>query len=342
MWLLEPETALQLALQIFVFSLLTGIMLGIVATQVPVYVAVFMAMVLGGITLPVARNEVMRDRSYVVSVLVILVCNVAATCAAMAGAWFVFGRDFGGADWTAAFSAALFMNMVYIGLALERRRASEANRMAVENHMRLLQSQINPHFLSNTLANVSALIDSNPPAAQELLRELVSFLSDLVHYARHDTITLADALDSLETHLGIHRTRMGKRLVWSVDVSDDLHWQPLPPLMVLPLVENAVVHGVNALAEGGWVKLAASADKAAGRWTLSLYNSGMRNPASSAPGHGVAIANIRERLRLRYGSKASLELFWVDDQTHCARLTLPYVENARAAGNTSTRIRPHG
>lgn len=339
--LLEPGTKLQLAVQVCVFSFVTGLMLGLVATQVSLGVAIFIAMILGAITLPIAHWMVKRQISYYWGVLILLGDSIVATVLALAAAWLVFGYNIDGTDVYAAFSATLFMNMVYLGFALERRRAVEMERLVAESQMRLLQTQINPHFLSNTLANVSALIDSDPPGAQNLLHELVSFMSDLVYYSRQETITLADALDSLETHMQIHRMRLGDRLAWSVDVPAELHWQPLLPLIVLPLMENAVVHGVNTVAGKGWIKFSARADAAARRWWFAVTNSGSRDFFEKSHGHGIAINNIHERLRMRYGTSARLELFWMDDSTYCARVTLPLVDNPRDSGVTTTRVRPH-
>lgn len=321
--LLDPETTLQLVAQILVFSLVTGITLGFVAMQVPFITAVFMALLLGITTLPVLRRLVLRDGNYYRRVAIMLLTVTLAATIVMELSDAVFAREYTHANWLAAWSAALFMNIVYVGLYLEHERARRNALAAEQNRMRMLQAQLNPHFVSNTLANVSALIDNDPPAAQNLLREFISFANDLVVFSRHESVVFADTLDTVETYLHIERIRIGPRLSWEIDVPDGLRWMHTIPMVTLPLVENAITHGVNRVSGPGWVKLSAHIDDALDTWVLTVANNSDRAADKKHRGHGIAIENIRERLRLKFGSAASLELYWADDHTHCARLRMP-------------------
>jgi signal transduction histidine kinase len=203
-------------------------------------------------------------------------------------------------------------------------RQIEAEKRATEAQLRLLQGQIEPHFLFNTLANVLALIDHDTPRARQMLQAFTEYLRSSLATMRTGDGTLAQELDLSENYLRLLATRMEDRLRFSIEADALARSQPLPPLLLQPLVENAVHHGLEPTIDGGQVTIRARVQ--GGRLVLEVQDDGRgidappRHPARA--GAGLALANIRQRLLARYGSAASLDLTAAHPGT-LARITLP-------------------
>ncbi len=209
-----------------------------------------------------------------------------------------------------------------------RARELQAEKRATEAQLRLLQAQIEPHFLFNTLANVAALIDHEPAKAKSTLGAFTDYLRASLGQMRRDEVTLADELALAEAYLRVQGARMEDRLRYTVQADAQARRAPLLPLLLQPLVENAVLHGVEPALDGGQVRISARTegpvlvvevqDDGAGP------EAGARRPHGARPGggNGVALANIRERLLQRYGSAATLEVQPANPGT-LARLRLP-------------------
>ncbi|EIP96435.1 Histidine kinase [Opitutaceae bacterium TAV1] len=333
---LDPRSRGEIALQCVGYSTVTGAMLGLVDPGTPVWVMVALANVIGALCMVNVRCAVLRVRGFFAQAGLLAAGAAAGGVAALALLSFCPGLALDRASVLATTGASLFLNVMYVGLVLERRRAAEAQRVAEVARIRLLQAQIGPHFLSNTLANVAALLEHSPSAARDLMRELIDYLEGVLVHTRQEEVTLADELDTVESFLEIQRIRMGaERLRMEVDVPVWLRWQPVMPLLLLPLVENAVRHGVERRRGAGVVRLRADAVEEAGRWWVEVVDE-VDGAATTVPeagvnaaaeegcpgGHGMALGNIRERLRMRYGSAAALELRNRNGQM-AARLTLP-------------------
>ena len=140
-----------------------------------------------------------------------------------------------------------------IEVEVEKRQLikSESEKREIESHLKMLQAQIEPHFLFNTLANVGSLIDSDPVLAKKLLERLNDWLRVALVRARSDNATLGDELDMLENYLQILKIRFGKRLHWRIDVPEEARLSVFPPMLLQPLVENAVRHGIEPKMGGG-------------------------------------------------------------------------------------------
>jgi hypothetical protein len=206
-------------------------------------------------------------------------------------------------------------------------RQIDAERRATESQLRLLQAQIEPHFLFNTLANVQSLMDHDLPKARQLLASFTDYLRASLGALRSDDSTVAHELALARSYLELLQIRMEDRLRFSINSDDDASAQPLPPLLLQPLVENAVVHGLEPSIEGGSVQLHARVHN--GQLVLDVCDDGRgldAPPRAGArhrtPGHGLALANIRQRLLTRYGSAATLEVLPGQPGT-LARITLP-------------------
>src|SRR5262249_29175260 len=141
-----------------------------------------------------------------------------------------------------------------------------------EARLQVLQAQIEPHFLFNTLANVRRLYQTEPVAAESMLQNLMRYLAVALPQMRAVASTLGREAALTEAYLNIHRTRMGRRLTFEIEIPESLLHAPVPPMMLLTLAENAIKHGLNPLPEGGFVRISANADD--GRLRLQVADSG--------------------------------------------------------------------
>ena len=185
----------------------------------------------------------------------------------------------------------------------ERLMASEAG--AAEARLKLLQAQIEPHFLFNTLANLQALIGVDPARAQEMLRHLDGYLRATLATTRNDRGTLAGEFALLKSYLEILAIRMGPRLAYELDLPGELAQATLPPMLLQPLVENAIRHGLEPKVDGGKVRV--SAREEARQLILLVEDTGRGLCNSNTAGTGVGLAHVRQRLAAVYGGAASIE-----------------------------------
>jgi two-component sensor histidine kinase len=203
---------------------------------------------------------------------------------------------------------SLLMAFLFHSFFSSRSRRIEAERRATEAQLRLLQGQIEPHFLFNTLANVVSLIDTDAARAKQMLESFTDYLRSSLGALRHDASTLGAELDLARTYLELLKVRMEDRLRFTIDVDPALRETPLPPLLLQPLVENAIHHGLEPKVDGGSITVSA---RAAGRvMTLEVRDDGLglAAPARRRRGAGMALANLRERLAAQYGDGATLDL----------------------------------
>jgi len=187
-----------------------------------------------------------------------------------------------------------------------RERLAHSERVAAETHLKLLQAQIEPHFLFNTLANLQALIGSDPARAQAMLGHLDGYLRATLASTRTDSCTLAEEFALLRGYLEILAIRMGRRLAYALELPDALARARLPPMLLQPLVENAIKHGLEPKIDGGTLRVAASA--AGGQLVLTVEDSGLGFGAASTSGTGVGLAHVQERLAAVYGAAAAAEI----------------------------------
>lgn len=201
-------------------------------------------------------------------------------------------------------------------------RQSELSRQLAESRLRLLQTQVEPHFLFNTLGSAQQLAERNAPDAARLIADLIRFLRAATPALRDESATLAQEAALADAYLSIMRRRLGERLAYRVEVPPALAGLELPPGMLITLVENAIKHGIEPLAAGGEIRVGAEIDPARNdRWCLTVADTGAG--LASAPGQGIGLANIRERLALHYAGGAELVLEENQPRGFVARLVLP-------------------
>lgn len=214
-------------------------------------------------------------------------------------------------------------------VAEQQSRARETERELALSRLQLLQSQIEPHFLFNTLANVQGLIDPNPDAAKRMIGELTTMLRVSLSRTRQSHTRLDEELALAEAYLSIQSLRTGGRLSYSVTSDPDWADFSLPPLLVQPLVENAVVHGLETKSEGGQVSVQVEAQP--GQLRILVLDTGLGlGQAPPSRGQGVGLRNVRERLALLYGDSARLTLEARPEGGTRACLTLPVTEEDAA------------
>ena len=186
-----------------------------------------------------------------------------------------------------------------------RERLAESERGAAEARLKLLQAQIEPHFLFNTLANLQALIAVDPARAQDMLRHLDSYLRATLASTRHEWDTVAEEFARLKGYLEILAIRMGERLAYELDMPPALAGAKLPPMLLQPLVENAIRHGLEPKVEGGHVRVSAREEDK--QLVLVIEDTGLGFGSSQTTGTGVGLAHVKERLAAVYGAAASME-----------------------------------
>lgn len=182
-----------------------------------------------------------------------------------------------------------------------QRRGLQVQVLAREAELRSLRAQIDPHFLFNSLHSISALTTSDPQAARRMCLLLAEFLRDSLALGTAERIAMARELALVERFLAIERVRFGDRL--SVDVSaGDAGACLIPPLLLQPIVENAVTHGIAHLLDGGTIKIAA--ERSGGTLRIRVENPCDPDRPRGARGAGVGLANVRARLQALHGGDA--------------------------------------
>jgi two-component sensor histidine kinase len=186
--------------------------------------------------------------------------------------------------------------------ALER---SELERKALDARFRLLQAQVEPHFLFNTLANVQALVDAGAPQASEVLRSLIAYLRAAVPRLHESATTLDQELQLVRAYLDVMHMRMPDRLKFQIHRDEGMADLQCPPMTLLTLVENAVRHGIDPSEMGGSIEI--EARLLAGRCCLRVTDTGVGMQPMSH-GLGTGLAALRERLQLAFGGDMQLSL----------------------------------
>jgi LytS/YehU family sensor histidine kinase len=194
----------------------------------------------------------------------------------------------------------------------------------LEAKLQLMQAQVEPHFLFNTLANVQHLVETDPPAASRMLESLIQYLRAALPQMRENSTTLRRELEMARAFLEIHRIRMGSRLEFAIEVPSWLQDAPFPPMMLLSLVENALKHGVDPCCESCTVTIRAA--HAGNRLTVSVADTG--EGIVPKKGGGVGLANIRERLKALHGHEARLVLEENSPRGVVASIEVPLPDSA--------------
>ena len=195
------------------------------------------------------------------------------------------------------------------------------DKALAEAELRVLQAQMEPHFLFNTLSNVISLIQTDPDRAARLLEQLTLVLRATLNRTRAPDTTLGDELELVSAYLEIQAQRMDGRLQHSVSASPRIVGLRLSPLLVQPLVENAILHGIEPSIEGGTVLV--TAEKVGNEVEIKVQDDGVGLDSSDSGAAGECISNIRERLRGAYGENGTLALTESSGGGVCVLIRIP-------------------
>ena len=226
--------------------------------------------------------------------------------------------------------------------ATETAEAESLKRQVVEARMAAMQAQVEPHFLFNTLASIDHLIETDPPRASTMQKNLIALLRASMPTMREasgktdgkgDSGSVRDLgreLAVIRPYLEILKVRMEERLTTEIAVPDGLLSAEFPPMMVQTLVENAIKHGLEPKPEGGHLRVAA--EIVHGKLQMTVADTGLGFGKAATAGTGVGLANIRERLQMLYGPKASLTVAENQPSGTRVTVTVPYksIEGAAA------------
>lgn len=209
--------------------------------------------------------------------------------------------------------------------ARQSEQIASAAQLLAEARLRALQTQIEPHFLYNTLANVVSLIDTQPAQARRMLERFIDYLRASLDASRADTATLGAELDLTAAYLDVLAVRMGPRLRYRIDVADTCRDIPIAPMLLQPVVENAVSHGLEPKVEGGEIVIRAFLQGEQLCIEVSDTGAGLTG-APTKPGGGVGLSNLRARLRSLYNGKSQVQLLENQSCGITVRMMLPLKE----------------
>jgi hypothetical protein len=201
------------------------------------------------------------------------------------------------------------------------RKMGEVQRHANEARLKLLETQLEPHMLFNTMANLRALIGVDPQRAQQMLDHMIAYLRATLDASRAATHPLQAEFDRLRDYLELMAVRMGPRLAFDLQLPPDLAQRRVPTLLLQPLVENAIKHGLEPQVQGGHLTVRAAAQ--GDRLLLEVCDTGLGPGAAGESGSGFGLLQVRERLAAVYGPAASLDLAPTQPRGTRAAILLP-------------------
>jgi|AntRauTorckE6833_2_1112554.scaffolds.fasta_scaffold17138_2 sensor histidine kinase YesM len=214
-----------------------------------------------------------------------------------------------------------------------RTQQAEKEKSLVLEQLRVLQSQMEPHFLFNTLANIQGLIDDDPDKAKQMIQALTALLRSNLAQVRSDSSSLGQELNLVTAYLDIQQIRMGSRLHWTLECPEQLLAQPVAPLLLQPLAENAIKHGLEPLPQGGELHLVIQPKDQQVQILLIDTGRGFTYQNTGA-GQGLGLSNLRKRLQLLYGDQAQLQITQPETGGTRVELRLPLTQPGEAAHAT--------
>ena len=231
-------------------------------------------------------------------------------------------------------TALLFAPWIAVGAVIRQREAfardqamafelekSELERKGLDTRLRLLQAQVEPHFLFNTLANIQALVDAGSPQASSVLKSLIAYLRAAVPRMHEPGTTLGQELDLVRAYLELMQMRIPDRLQFALHIDPAANVLPCPPMTLLTLVENAVRHGIDPREEGGRIDVDVWLRD--GRCNVRVTDTGVGLQVEKTGGLGTGLSMLRERMHLAFGGDAQLRLTEVQPHGVCAELEFP-------------------
>ncbi len=211
--------------------------------------------------------------------------------------------------------------------------AARSDKERATAELKALRAQVEPHFLYNTLANVVSLIDREPATAKHMAERLIGYLRHTLDASRRDNANVGDELNIIADYLEILRLRMGERLGYVIDATDAVRALPLSSMLLQPLVENAIKHGLEPKIVGGRITVLATVDD--GGLHIRVEDTGVGfGVATDTAGSGSGLANVRARLKALYGDDAKLTIEQPQEGTRiCINLPITSVPTIDTASS---------
>lgn len=219
---------------------------------------------------------------------------------------------------------ALWLLLYMIWHYLERTRNDQVDKLTLEKtvkelEVKTIKSHINPHFIFNSLNSIRALVDENPQRARKAITELSNILRSSMQVEKMETVPLSKELDIVNDYLALEHMRFEERLQIVMEIDDDTLQQPVPPMMLQTLVENAIKHGISKNIDGGVVKVISQFHD--NDHELIVQNTGHLNGDRNENGFGIT--STEERLRFLYHGKASFEILNLPGEIVQSKITMP-------------------
>lgn len=221
----------------------------------------------------------------------------------------------------------LFWNMIYyIYHYVERNRKQQLDTFKLESMVKSLElqtikSHINPHFIFNALNSIRALVDENPERARTAITELSNILRSSMHAEKLETVPLQQELDIVKDYLALEHMRFEERLQIEMNIDENTLSQPIPPMMLQTLVENAIKHGISKRINGGLIRI--NSDFQNNHHQLVVQNSGKLNGYNTVKNDGFGIRSTQDRLNLLYQGKAHFEIYEIEGGMVESKITMP-------------------
>ncbi len=194
-----------------------------------------------------------------------------------------------------------------------------------EVELNKLKSQLNPHFMFNSMNSIRALIDENPLKAKDAITQLSNILRSTLMMEKNKVIPFADEMKIVQDYIQLEKTRFEERLSYQFNIAPGTERFMIPPLLLQTLVENAIKHGISTLTAGGEISIETNTGK--DELVICIYNSGVFNENKNTE-TGFGLKNTRERLSYVYGDKASIEIYNEKNNLVLTRLLIPmYQQN---------------
>lgn len=245
-------------------------------------------------------------------------------------------------EWFMSFLLVLIVAMIIVKVVLGSKKKAESRaqaatataaeeglkRQLAEAQLKMMQAQVEPHFLFNTLASVDYLIETDPARASKMQKNLIQYLRAALPQMREGSTTLGKEIALCRAYLEILKVRMEDRLQFAITVPQGLASAQFPPMVLQSLVENAIKHGLEPKAEGG--SLTISADIANGNLRVTVADTGLGFAAAARPGSGVGLTNVRERLAALYGGRARISIEANTPAGTIATIEVPYAIDPEA------------
>jgi len=207
-----------------------------------------------------------------------------------------------------AFILALTYFIFYRKLKQKKINELKLDEKRVRAELSSLESKINPHFLFNAISSISELINFDPDSARKMLQNISGLLRYTLRTSKNEFVQLEEEILMIRKYLEIEKIRFGKRLEYVIDIPDTLSNMLIPPLLIQPLAENSIKHGLSNRLEGGIVKISAY-EKIPGRVTIIVEDNGVSKDGDSKPeGNGIGLSSVKERLHLVYNSDHSFKI----------------------------------